>query len=68
MRISAVAPCRNRNTSCGAFVARDLACPEKLFTSALVNAGRAFVTIGAAAMFWIVSEWPNGTGRSPLRP
>jgi uncharacterized membrane protein YccC len=26
----------------------------------LVNAGRAFVTIGAAALFWIVTEWPNG--------
>jgi uncharacterized membrane protein YccC len=28
----------------------------------LVNAGRAFVVIGAAALFWIVTEWPNGTG------
>jgi uncharacterized membrane protein YccC len=28
----------------------------------LVNAGRAFVTIGAAALFWIVTEWPNGAG------
>ncbi len=27
---------------------------------ALVNAGRAFVTIGAVALFWIVTEWPNG--------
>jgi uncharacterized membrane protein YccC len=27
---------------------------------ALVKAGRAFVTIGAVALFWIVSEWPNG--------
>lgn len=27
---------------------------------ALVNAGRAFVTIGAAALFWIVTAWPNG--------
>ncbi len=27
---------------------------------ALVNAGRAIVTIGAAEMFWIVSAWPNG--------
>ncbi|MFZ0507589.1 MAG: FUSC family protein [Methylocella sp.] len=26
----------------------------------LVNAGRAFVTIGAVAIFWIVTEWPNG--------
>jgi uncharacterized membrane protein YccC len=26
----------------------------------LVNAGRAFVTIGAVAVFWIVTEWPNG--------
>lgn len=28
----------------------------------LVNAGRAFITIGAVALFWIVTEWPNGTG------
>jgi Fusaric acid resistance protein family len=27
---------------------------------ALVNAGRAFVTIGAVEVFWIVTEWPNG--------
>jgi uncharacterized membrane protein YccC len=26
----------------------------------LVNAGRAFVTIGAVALFWILSAWPNG--------
>ena len=26
----------------------------------LVNAGRAFVVIGAAALFWIITEWPNG--------
>ena len=26
----------------------------------LVNAGRAFVTIGAVALFWIVTAWPNG--------
>jgi uncharacterized membrane protein YccC len=26
----------------------------------LVNAGRAFVVINAAALFWIVTEWPNG--------
>jgi len=29
---------------------------------ALVNAGRAFVTIGAVELFWIVTEWPNGAG------
>jgi uncharacterized membrane protein YccC len=28
----------------------------------MVNAGRAFVVIGAAALFWIVTEWPNGAG------
>jgi len=28
----------------------------------LVNAGRAFVVIGAAALFWIITEWPNGAG------
>lgn len=27
---------------------------------AFVNAGRTFVTIGAAALFWIYTEWPNG--------
>jgi uncharacterized membrane protein YccC len=26
----------------------------------LVNAGRAFVTIGSVAVFWIVTQWPNG--------
>jgi uncharacterized membrane protein YccC len=28
----------------------------------LVNAGRAFVTIGAVELFWIITEWPNGAG------
>jgi uncharacterized membrane protein YccC len=28
----------------------------------LVNAGRAFVVIGAAELFWIFTEWPNGAG------
>ncbi|MGD0105466.1 MAG: FUSC family protein [Rhodopila sp.] len=27
---------------------------------ALVNAARAFVTIGLVALFWIVTGWPNG--------
>jgi uncharacterized membrane protein YccC len=27
---------------------------------AAVNAGRAFVTIGAVALFWIISAWPGG--------
>ena len=27
---------------------------------ALVNAARAFITIGAVSLFWIVSQWPNG--------
>ena len=27
---------------------------------ALVNAGRAFVAIGAVEMFWIVTTWPSG--------
>ncbi|MGC2201364.1 MAG: FUSC family protein [Stellaceae bacterium] len=26
----------------------------------LINAGRAFVTIGAVELFWIITEWPNG--------
>jgi uncharacterized membrane protein YccC len=29
---------------------------------ALVNAGRAFVVIVAATLFWIVTAWPSGTG------
>ena len=29
---------------------------------ALVNAGRAFVTIGVVTLFWIVTAWPNGAG------
>jgi uncharacterized membrane protein YccC len=29
---------------------------------ALVNAGRTFVTILAAALFWIVTAWPSGAG------
>src|ERR1700730_7860038 len=28
----------------------------------LVNAGRAFVMIGAVELFWIITEWPNGAG------
>jgi len=28
----------------------------------LVNAGRAFVVIGAAELLWIATEWPNGAG------
>jgi uncharacterized membrane protein YccC len=28
----------------------------------LVNAGRAFVVIGAAELFWIVTAWPGGAG------
>jgi uncharacterized membrane protein YccC len=27
---------------------------------AFLNAGRAFATIGAAAIFWIVTQWPSG--------
>jgi uncharacterized membrane protein YccC len=27
---------------------------------ALLNGGRAFVTIGAVEVFWIATEWPNG--------
>jgi uncharacterized membrane protein YccC len=27
---------------------------------ALVNAGRAFIVIGVAELFWIVTAWPNG--------
>jgi len=27
---------------------------------AFVNGGRAFVTIGAVEVFWIITQWPNG--------
>jgi uncharacterized membrane protein YccC len=27
---------------------------------ALLNAGRAFLAIGAAEIFWIITQWPNG--------
>ena len=27
---------------------------------ALVNAGRAFVAVGAVELFWIITAWPNG--------
>ena len=27
---------------------------------ALVNAARAFVAVGAAALFWVITAWPNG--------
>src|SRR4029077_10491978 len=27
---------------------------------AFVNAGRAFVAVGAVMLFWIVTAWPNG--------
>ena len=30
------------------------------WSPALVNGGRAIVAISAVAVFWIVSEWPNG--------
>jgi uncharacterized membrane protein YccC len=39
---------------------RHLRIPDWL--PSLVNAGRAFVVIGAAELFWIVTEWPNGAG------
>jgi uncharacterized membrane protein YccC len=29
---------------------------------ALVSAGRAFITIAALELLWIVTEWPNGAG------
>ncbi|HTW26528.1 MAG TPA: FUSC family protein [Acetobacteraceae bacterium] len=28
---------------------------------ALVNAGRAFITIGTVALFWVVTAWPGGS-------
>ena len=36
----------------------DLRLPDWL--PPLVNAGRAFVTIGAVMLFWILTAWPNG--------
>jgi uncharacterized membrane protein YccC len=38
--------------------ARRLRVPDLL--PALVNGGRAFVVIGAVALFWIISQWPSG--------
>jgi len=32
--------------------------PDRLL--ALVNAGRAFVAVGAVELFWVVTAWPNG--------
>jgi uncharacterized membrane protein YccC len=29
---------------------------------AFVNAGRAFVTIGVVALFWVMTAWPSGSG------
>jgi uncharacterized membrane protein YccC len=29
---------------------------------AFTNAGRAFIAIGAAELFWVVSAWPSGAG------
>jgi uncharacterized membrane protein YccC len=37
---------------------RSLYIPDWL--PSLVNAGRAFVTIGAVELFWIFTQWPNG--------
>jgi uncharacterized membrane protein YccC len=37
---------------------RHLRVPDWL--PALVNGGRAFVAIGAVALFWIFTEWPSG--------
>ena len=52
------APCRR---SCSPHSRRgsvQLCVPDWL--PSLVNAGRAFVTIGAVDLFWIFTEWPNG--------
>ncbi|MEI9899040.1 MAG: FUSC family protein [Hyphomicrobium sp.] len=35
-----------------------LSVPDRL--PALVNAARAFLAIGAAALFWVVTAWPDG--------
>jgi uncharacterized membrane protein YccC len=54
-----------------ALLVRDPARPVRLgivrprfpdWLPALVNAGRAVVTIGVVALFWIVTAWPNGAG------
>ena len=34
--------------------------PHRRLASPLVNAARAFVVIGAAELFWIVTAWPSG--------
>jgi uncharacterized membrane protein YccC len=48
-------PARSVNRSRGS---RRLRIPDWL--PPLVNAGRAFVVIGAAELFWIVTVWPSG--------
>ena len=45
------------NTRCGS---KHVRVPDLL--PALINAGRAFVTIGAVALLWIVTAWPGGGG------
>jgi uncharacterized membrane protein YccC len=44
--------------------ARDLSRPSGLFVAdylpALINGFRAFMGVGAAVLFWIVTAWPNG--------
>lgn len=39
---------------------KHLRVPDRL--PALINAGRAFVTIAAIALFWIITGWPGGAG------
>jgi len=55
LALLAVDPARPASRSRGV---RRLRIPDWL--PPLVNAGRAFVVIGAAELFWIVTEWPNG--------
>ena len=50
--------CRRSGTTNSASREQTLRVPDWL--PALVNAGRAFVTIGTVALFWIVTAWPGG--------
>jgi uncharacterized membrane protein YccC len=40
--------------------ARDFRLSEPDWLSALINAARAFLAIGAVELFWVATAWPNG--------
>jgi uncharacterized membrane protein YccC len=40
--------------------ARDFRLSEPDWLSALINAARAFLAVGAVELFWVATAWPNG--------